>query len=281
LISVILTVYARPQNLDLQIEAIQNQTIPPDEIIIVVDKNQKIDFDIKKYQQFQVIQFHKNVGVWGRFSIALLTRNPYICVFDDDTIPGAKWFENCINTYKKVDGLLGTVGVLFNEGSIDYDYSKRVGWPSANSEIELADIVGHSWFFKREHIEAFWQNTENHSKFKKSGEDIHFSYILKNKLGLNTYVPPHPKNDTSLWGSLPEYSNSLGSDENALSLETISTLRMSYYMKKVRKDGFVFLSEINSEKIKIMPSLKREVNFYRKNIWSTLKLFIKNLIRKN
>ena len=35
------------------------------------------------------------------------------------------------------------------------------------------------------------------------------NYILKNKLGLNTYVPPHPKNDTSLWGSLPEYANSL------------------------------------------------------------------------
>jgi len=280
MISVILTVYARPQNLDLQIKAIQNQTIPPDEIIIVVDKNQKIDIDIKKYEQFQVIQFHKNVGVWGRFSIALLTRNPYICVFDDDTIPGSKWFENCINTYKKVDGLLGTVGVLFNEGSLDYDYSKRIGWPSANSEIELADIVGHSWFFKREHLEAFWQNTQNHTKFKKSGEDIHFSYILKKKLGLNTYVPPHPKNDTSLWGSLPEYAYSLGSDKNALSLETTSTLRMSSYMKKVRKDGFIFLSEISDNQTKIKPSLKREVNFYRKNIWSTLKLFIKNLIKK-
>ena len=281
MISVILTVYARPHNLDLQIEAIQNQTIPPDEIIIVVDKNQKIDFDIKKYKHFQVVQFHKNIGVWGRFSIALLTRNPFICVFDDDTIPGSKWFENCINTYKKVDGLLGTVGVLFNKGSLDYDYSKRIGWPSANSEIKRADIVGHSWFFKREHIEAYWQNTDNHAKFKKSGEDIHFSYILKNKLGLNTYVPPHPKNDTSLWGSLPEYANSLGSDKNALSLETISTLRMSSYMKKVRKDGFIFLSEISDNQTKIKPSLKREVNFYRKNIWSTLKLFIKNLIRNN
>ena len=105
--------------------------------------------------------------------------------------------------------------------------------------------------------------------------------ILKNKLGLNTYVPPHPKNDKSLWGSLPEYANSLGSDENALSLETISTLRMSSYMKKVRKDGFIFLSEISDNQTKIKPSIKREVDFYRNNIWSTLKLFIKNLIKNN
>jgi len=52
-------------------------------------------------------------------------------------------------------------------------------------------------------------------------------------------------------------------------------------MKKVRKDGFIFLSEISDNQTKIKPSLKREVNFYRKNIWSTLKLFIKNLIRNN
>ena len=40
MISVILTVYARPQNLDLQLEAINNQSIKPKEIIIVLDKKQ-------------------------------------------------------------------------------------------------------------------------------------------------------------------------------------------------------------------------------------------------
>ena len=127
MISVILTVYARPQNLDLQLEAINNQNIKPKEIIIVLDKNINVDFDIRKYEQFQIVSFNKNIGVWGRFSVALLTSQPYICIFDDDTIPGNKWFENCLNTYKKVDGLLGTVGVLFNKGSLDYNYSKRIG----------------------------------------------------------------------------------------------------------------------------------------------------------
>lgn len=280
MISVILTVYARPHNLDLQIEAIKNQSIPADEIIIVVDKNEKINFDFKKYKQYQIVQFHKNVGVWGRFSIALITKNQYICVFDDDTIPGSKWFENCLNTYKNIDGLLGTVGVLFNEGSLDYDYSKRVGWPDPNESIQEVDIVGHSWFFKRKHIEHFWQNTSKHSEFKKSGEDIHFSYILKKTLGLKTFVPPHPKEDTSLWGSLPEYAKKFGSDENALSLETLSTLRMSAYMKRVRKDGFEFISEANNKQTNEILSVKNEINYFRKSLWSTLKLFVKNLIRK-
>jgi len=47
MISVILTVYARPQNLDLQLEAINNQSIKPKEIIILV-KNINLVFDINK-----------------------------------------------------------------------------------------------------------------------------------------------------------------------------------------------------------------------------------------
>lgn len=279
MISVVLTVYGRPQNLDLQIEAIKKQSIKPSEIIIVVDKNNRLDFDEKKYSDFQIVKFSKNIGVWGRFSIALLTSNPYICIFDDDTIPGKRWFENCLDTYNKVDGILGTVGVLFNKGALGYEYSARVGWPNPNEEIEIADIVGHSWFFKRKHLEEFWHNTDAHYRFKKSGEDIHFSYILKRNLGLNTFVPPHPANDTSLWGSLPEYAQRLGSDENALSLETFSTLRMSKYMKKVREDGFLLVSEKENQQVsRKIPPLNK-MHYYKKGIWNTFKLLLKKIIR--
>ena len=251
MISVILTVYARPQNLDLQLEAINNQSIKPKEIIIVLDKNINVDFDIKKYEQYQIVSFNKNIGVCGRFSVALLTSQPYICVFDDDTIPGNKWFENCLNTYKKVDGLLGTVGVLFNKGSLDYDYSKRIGWPDPNESIEEVDIVGHSWFFKRKHIEHFWQKTSNHSEFKKSGEDIHFSYILKKTLDLNTYVPPHPVNDKSLWGSIKEYSMLIGTDENAISFNSQHQKAMSAALRGYIDKGFKlkYLSDLKYKKI--------------------------------
>ena len=47
MISVILTVYVRPQNLYLQLEAINNQSIKSKEIIILV-KNINLGFDINK-----------------------------------------------------------------------------------------------------------------------------------------------------------------------------------------------------------------------------------------
>ena len=63
MISVILTVYGRPENLDLQLEYIKKQTVKPDEIIIVVDKNPSKPFDSSKYSEHQIIEFSKNIGV--------------------------------------------------------------------------------------------------------------------------------------------------------------------------------------------------------------------------
>jgi len=277
MVSVVLTCYARPQNLDLQIEAIKSQSIKVNEIIIVVDFNENVLFDFKKYSQYQIVNFSKNVGVWGRFAVSLLSTSKYICVFDDDTIPGSRWFENCINTLKNVDGLLGTIGVKFNNGALDYNYSERVGWDNPNQEIEVVDIVGHSWFFKRSLIEKFWNDTANHSKFKKSGEDIHFSYIIKKELNLNTYVPPHPINDTSMWGSLPEYAKKLGSDEHALSLDVYSNLRMSKYMKNVREKGFLFQSE---NKAQSPVTNKSKIRYVFNNIIFIIKYNLKKLLNK-
>ena len=160
MISVVLTVYARPDNLDIQLEHIKKQSIKSNEIFIVVDHNPNVQFDYQKYKEYKIVSYSTNMGVWARFSAALLSKNKYVCVFDDDTIPGFKWFENCINTLKKVDGLLGTVGVKFNKGALDYNYSERVGWPNPNDEIEEVDIVGHSWFFKRDILEKFWKEVE-------------------------------------------------------------------------------------------------------------------------
>jgi hypothetical protein len=32
-----------------------------------------------------------NFGVWARFAFALNATTKYVCVFDDDTLPGKKW----------------------------------------------------------------------------------------------------------------------------------------------------------------------------------------------
>jgi hypothetical protein len=148
-----------------------------------------------------------NLGVWARFAYALNCDTEYICIFDDDTIPGARWIENCLNTMKSHEGLLGTSGHLYSipnpnvHQSSFFENYLRFGWTHNNTATIEVDLVGHSWFFKREWLSVFWRELPN-PIYKTCGEDMHFSYMLQKYLGLKTYVPPHPPLEKEMWGSL-------------------------------------------------------------------------------
>jgi hypothetical protein len=197
-ITVVLNGYLRPEFLTTQLDAINNQTIKPKEIMLW--QNSIDGFDDTITNQLTTVKSNKNLGVWARFTYALNAKTEYICVFDDDTIPGKKWFENCLNTMKTHEGLLGTIGLIYDSPH-NYLQHIRVGWDVPNEETTMVDIVGHCWFFKREWLSSFWRELRPDG-FDFVGEDMHFSYSIQKYLGLNTYVPPHPKKDTEMWGSI-------------------------------------------------------------------------------
>src|SRR5690606_35792088 len=100
-------------------------------------------------EEFKYSQSNNNFGVWARFAYALNAISDYVCVIDDDTVPGNQWFENCLKTLEIHNGLLGTIGIKYhtNQG---YFPSTRYGWANPNETIVEVDIVGHCWFFRRE-----------------------------------------------------------------------------------------------------------------------------------
>ena len=198
MITVILNGYKRSSHFEKQLKAIKNQTLRPKEILFWQNKGD--DFDINLTNQTTHASCNKNLGVWARFAFALNAKTEYVCVFDDDTIPGSKWLENCYNTIQEYDGLLGTIGVNFLSDH-SYNPATRVGWDNPNEQTEQVDIVGHSWFFKREDLATFWRELPDMNHSTLVGEDMHFSYSIQKYLGLNTYVPPHPKGDIEMWGS--------------------------------------------------------------------------------
>ena len=121
---------------------------------------------------------------------------------------------------KTHEGLLGSVGLLYldprpPEYSSYYEHYVRFGWPeNGNNDIPIqVDLVGHSWFFKKEWLSYMWREIPN-PKYNTCGEDMHFSYMLQKYANIPTYVPPHPKNNKELWGSIKgaEY----GGDQNSL-----------------------------------------------------------------
>lgn len=234
-ITVVLNGYKRAKHFQLQLDSINNQTIKPEEILLW--QNYGENFDSNLTSKTTHANCNKNLGVWARFAYALNANTEYVCVFDDDTIPGKKWLENCYNTIQKYDGLLGTIGVKFLTKE-SYQPIERVGWANPNEKVEEVDIVGHSWFFKREWLSTFWRELPDFNQSKLVGEDIHFSYTLKKYLDKRTYVPPHPKDNQDLWGSIPNTAWSIGQDSAAISMNSDNLKIMSDTYVNYIKKGF-------------------------------------------
>jgi hypothetical protein len=254
MITVILNGYKRPDNLNEQLEALNNQTVKPDEIMLWYNHpdDDKLNYDIGT--QIPVAYCNYNFGVWSRFYFAMNASNPYVCVFDDDTIPGSRWLENCLGTMKTHEGLLGTVGLLYlnplpPEKSSYYEHYIRFGWvPNGlqNENTTQVDLVGHSWFFKREWL-SYMVRELPHPRYNTCGEDMHFSYMLQKYANIPTYVPPHPKDNQEMWGSVKGLygddqtsmwnSNKLGNDG------TPFKELMDQYFHEQRKKGWKLVNE--------------------------------------
>ena len=218
-ITAIINIFRRTYSLEIQIKAIRQQSIPPKSIIIWNNGNKNVD--LTKYKNdsyFKVFDCNYNSGVWSRFLISQLADTEYICIFDDDTIPGNNWFKNCMNCMKQKEALYGTIGVIFKDRN-KYDFFRRYGWDSINNGNNIVpkpvDIVGHSWFFKKEWISYFSRENPKVNEFFSVGEDINFSLMLQKYANISTYVPPHPSNDLSMFGSIPQTAIGFGCDGNS------------------------------------------------------------------
>ena len=242
-ITVILNGYRRPHVLKEQYSAIMEQTIKPAEVFFWQNKAPYQTFFDKSVTD-KCVSFigNSNLGVWARFAYALMAKTKYVCVFDDDTIPGNRWIENCILSNKQKRGLHGTIGVVFDSDAGYAGPYHRIGWDGPNEEIGEADIVGHSWFFEKELLTTFWRELPD-PKFDRAGEDIHFSYMLQKYAGLGTYVPPHPKDDKSLWGSLPDKAMKYGVDAAAISIDPSGLQRMNEYVMLSKTGGYKFVKD--------------------------------------
>jgi hypothetical protein len=249
-VTVILNGYKRPHALRRQIRALKEQSISPNEILIWRNDPNKRLVDLRFFltptHGIGKARSNQNLGVWARFAYALLSKSEFICVIDDDTIPGLRWLENCVASFNKEPGLYGTIGVKFNS-SAGYDGSQsRVGWDNPNDDIEKVDIVGHSWFFPKYYLQYFWREFPESIPLS-AGEDIHFSYTLQKYGNIGTFVPPHPIDSPELWGSRPALATKLGGDSNATANHAIPL--MNDYLKVCVLNGFTLIANETNDRL--------------------------------
>jgi hypothetical protein len=242
-VTVILNGYKRPHSLIEQYNAIKNQTY--NNINIMLWSNyDKDSFD--KYPEHVIAQCasafcNANFGVWARFAFAWNAYTKYICIMDDDTIPGSKWIENCVKTMQTNIGLLGCRGVrMKDDGYENYPGCKYESICGGNDKLEMVDIIGHCWFFEREWLRAYWLESPS-SALRYGGEDIHFSYAIQKHYGLNSYIPPQPSNDKEMWGSTDP--SKYGEDMAATSRTSIGHTQANAYWNYILQQGYKLVKD--------------------------------------
>lgn len=231
-ITVILNCYKRPEYLKEQINAINNQSVKPEEIMIWYNKPEdKPQYDLTQLG-CKVATCNHNFKFHGRFAFGLLAKTEYVAFFDDDTIPGVDWFKNCLEHIKDEDRILGSTGVLLQQDI--YDGAKKIGWNGENNvTLKDVDLVGHAWFMKRNTLKYLWQE---YPLSWENGEDIQLSSWAYQYAGIKTSVPPHPINDRNLWGSIRGME--LGNDNNASWLKKNHFPLRNQIVNDVIKNGY-------------------------------------------
>jgi hypothetical protein len=225
-ITTILQIYKRNKYLDEQIESIRKQTIQSK--IIIVHNEGGVRFTYP--EGIPVIYANPNLKYHLRFAIGLLCDTEYLAFFDDDTIPGSRWYENCLKTIEKHNCIC-----VSNGRDVNIDTKTQScpgGWCAPNNDELKCWFGGHTWFMKKDILKYMWYDDIIE---KDNGEDIQLSANCMKYGNIPTYIPPHPKNDKELWGSTKGML--LGADENASYInnpyhyhERIKLL--DYYIKK-------------------------------------------------
>ena len=213
-ITVILTVWKR-HHLKKQLNYILNQTKKPYQIWIYQNESH-MDIDIpdnlkEKYNISLIQSKDINFKFHGRFMLPLMCDTEYTAIFDDDTMPGKKWLENCLDTSKRNNCIVGANGRTMKEGfekENDQHMSAHGDGRPVEQETEV-DFVGHCWFFKTEWCKNMWKDRP---LSWDNGEDIHFAAASQIYDGIKCYVPKMPSNEKSMWGDTESH---LGQDQHA------------------------------------------------------------------
>lgn len=274
-VSVVMNLYNKPQNIAQQLDAVLQQTLLPKEIILFQDAYEVEHVEIpeqlaSKFSDVKVSLY--NIGVWGRFEYAYeRAKYKYVCVFDDDTIPGYRWLENCHTEMLKQEGLYGTIGIVMKKNTeYPLDQYYRVGWANPFKETVEVDFVGHSWFFKREWLEILLQAPDELKQCKVAGEDMAFSFQLLTQKGIKTFVPPHPKNHFELFGSQPEFGNELGVDSGKLSMDRQNLMVMNRMLHVLIDIGWPTLAKRRPWHVAYLKACLKKGRYRKKRLYRAI-----------
>jgi glycosyltransferase involved in cell wall biosynthesis len=122
--SLIICTYMRPQSVLQLLQSVQEQTLYPDEILIIDGSTNQETALILEENQFQHLHYfavppeHRGLTKQRNYGIERIgTTMEVVCFLDDDTVLSTHYFEEIIKPFKEHQGVSGVGGVAINENS--------------------------------------------------------------------------------------------------------------------------------------------------------------------
>ncbi|VXC15167.1 Glycosyl transferase family 2 [Flavobacterium sp. 9R] len=134
--SLIICTYQRPKPLLQLLQSVQEQTLYPDEILIIDGSTNEATQVILEQNHFQNVCYflvpkeQRGLTKQRNFGINMISADSEIvCFLDDDTVLSTDYFEQLLNTYQKYPDALGVGGYIHNETKwepIDTNYKPLI-----------------------------------------------------------------------------------------------------------------------------------------------------------
>lgn len=213
-VTVILTCYERPGFLRRQLQALQGQSVRPRVMMAWVNTGEvRHDEQALNGSGLTIIRANANLGPWMRFTLAAEAVTKYVCILDDDTLPGPRWIEACVNRLEEAeeaaaadpdhdpDEDLGTyciaaVGQIFRT---DHPLDTYLVGPQSPRDEELeVDVGRQGWFFRRDLAHVFANRPR--PIMGPLGWDLHFAAAVQEE-GVLTICLPYPPGNQEAWGA--------------------------------------------------------------------------------
>lgn len=200
-VTVILTIWKR-NHIEEQIDTLLAQTNPPAEIWIYHCCNY-LRPRLKLSKQYSRIKYQLNtsdLGYFGRFTLGLHCKTPFLFIMDDDVIPTSNWIENCKNLCSEHNSIISSAGRIipknnyFPELISNESYFHEFYFGDGKNSIEknfclkntFTDFGCNSWFLKTNWLNYFWSIRPYSFD---TGEDIHLSATCSIGGGIKTLCP--------------------------------------------------------------------------------------------
>lgn len=123
-LSLIICTYMRPNPLYTLLQSVREQTVYPNEILIVDGSTNLATQQLLQENEFQNLQYFlvteedRGLTKQRNFGIRKVEETTeIICFLDDDTLLDKRYFEEIINTYQQCNDAIGVGGYISNEGN--------------------------------------------------------------------------------------------------------------------------------------------------------------------